>query len=82
MKQKAPTTTAKQDKAVSRRYSGGDHPFTTAELVDEGMKQAVRNWLDADNLVGIVDESQGGIIGYVNAAHADRIAALLNAATL
>ncbi len=58
----------------------GENPFSiTPPLEDEQLRDAL-SWLAKDNLIGLVDEEAGGIIGYVNETHADRIAGLLNAA--
>lgn len=74
-----PTPSPEQDAAVARAYPDGDRPFDVCEIE---FAQDAYSWLRTDKLVALVDESTGGIIGYVHRDHADRIAALLNVATL
>ena len=35
-------------------------------------------WLDDDQLEGLIDEEAGGIIGYINHYHVDKLLRLLN----
>lgn len=57
---------------------GGDHPFSAMEMDLDGNLTDLQKSVDDGDLVAIVDEAAGGIIGYVNRAHSDRIAGLLN----
>ena len=75
-------TTEEQDKAIAEKYNGGDYPFSAWELDRDTNLTDLQKWVDDNNLVGLVDESQSGIIGYVSRAHAERIASLLNLTTL
>ena len=78
---KPPTPTKAQNAAVARKYGNRPHPFGTVTLED-GQSLDAMKWFAQRDMEGLVDEACGGIIGYVNSAHADRIAALLNMATL
>ncbi len=78
---KAPTPSPEQNAAVAARYDG-DLPFTAHNDMDIQNALDAHRWLSNDKLVGLVDESQGGIIGYVHRDHVDRIVALLNVAIL
>lgn len=78
---KTPTTTPAQDAAVAAHYDG-EPPFSVHDMMDDANRNDLLRWVADDALVGLVDESCGGIIGYVHRDHADRIAALLNASTL
>lgn len=60
------------------------HTYTTEEpqFYSQDLEpinvEDLQKWVDSNELDGLVDEEQGGIIGYINKAHADRIAAQLN----
>lgn len=55
--------------------------FNLHEDVDRGNLDGLARWAENDELVGLVDESCGGIVGYIkDAATARRLADLLNAA--
>lgn len=56
----------------------GEHQFDVHSPLDEENKNDLQEWVDDGQLVGLVDEACGGIIGYINEAHADRIASHLN----
>ena len=73
-------TTPKQDEAVARHFDG-DTPYSPLEMDDANKMDAVR-WLASDDLIALVEEANGGIIGYINRQHADRIVAILNVASL
>jgi hypothetical protein len=51
-------------------------PFSEHEL-DSDNRQDLRTWADRGELVGLVEERNGGIIGYLNRVHAQRIIDLL-----
>ena len=42
------------------------------ELTDENYND-MQNWVRTEEMVGLVDEEKGGIIGYINREHAERI---------
>lgn len=84
---KLPTPSLKQNAAVKARYvdapeANGTLPFSTLHAMDNDQTCDALKWLVGDDLIPLVDEATGGIIGYVHRIHADRIAALLNVATL
>lgn len=81
MKNIAPSPAPAQNAAVASAYSGDILPFSSMEMHPDNTEDAMQ-WFEKDEMVALVDESQGGIIGYVHRAHADRIAALLNVAAL
>ncbi len=51
--------------------------FSIQDL-DEGNKTDLEKWIYEDQLLGLIDEETGGIIGYINHAHAKRIMVMLN----
>ena len=75
------TTTKEQNAAVVAKYDG-ENPFSCHELMDDVNVSDLQKWVDGDEMGGLVDEATGGIIGYVNLAHLDRIVGLLNAAAV
>lgn len=52
--------------------------FTEVPFLGEGNIEDAKNWLNNDEVVGLVDENLGGIIGYINLKHIYRILELLN----
>lgn len=76
-----PSSSPAQDRAVAARYGGNAHPFN-AQPLDVENQRDLALWVKQGALVALVDDAAGGIIGYVHQAHADRIAGLLNVATL
>jgi hypothetical protein len=52
--------------------------FSIHDLFGEENRSDLQKWVDQDELVGLVDESCGGIIGYINRHHAERIVEALN----
>lgn len=70
-------TTKEDDQKIAEKYSGGDHDFFHQELEQENVSDA-KEWLDNDEMVGIVSELHGGIIGYFHREHADEIVTVLN----
>lgn len=60
----------------------GIAPFSVHDLMANENVSDAKRWLDTGELVGLVEERNGGIIGYVNRAHVDRIAGLLNLAAM
>ena len=46
--------------------------------LDEKNKQDLQKWIDEDKMVGIVNEENGGIIGYINKGHINKILKKLN----
>lgn len=62
---------------ITRVYPGGDVPFHEHDLEEEN-KQDARQSLDGNHLVGLVSEKAGGIIGYIQAEHAEYVCSALN----
>lgn len=60
-------------------YTSEDPRFNFMDLDEETNKPDLQKWVENDELVGLVDEECGGIIGYVNPAHADKLYSILNA---
>lgn len=52
--------------------------FTEHHLMDEQNIKDLIEWVTKNELVAIVDENEGGIIGYVHEFHSDRILDTLN----
>ena len=52
--------------------------FTFQECDSENIIDAIKWFTNDYGMVAIIDETCGGIIGYVNPTHADRINTLLN----
>lgn len=46
--------------------------------LDEVNKIDLQNWVDTDQMEGLICEESGGIVGYINSAHVDKITAKLN----
>lgn len=51
--------------------------FTYQDLDEDNIKDMMK-WVGNSELWGLIDGEQGGIIGYINHQHIDRIAGLLN----
>ncbi len=70
----------KTKKKVTRKtyYKKNDPRFTFQELDEEINIPDLQNWVNDRVLVGIVDDESGGIIGYVNREHADKLYTILN----
>ena len=66
-----------QNEELVAAHPDGEYEFTTQDL-EELNKNDAESWLENDELVGLVSESEGGIIGYVHRAHAEKIATALN----
>lgn len=52
--------------------------FTEHHLMDDKNVEDLLKWVEQNKLVAIVDENEGGIIGYVHEFHSDRILDTLN----
>ncbi len=52
--------------------------FTTQEVDEECNKPDLQNWVDNGQLDCLIDEEQGGIIGYIHHHHIERITNKLN----
>jgi hypothetical protein len=65
------------NKKIAENYSGGDHDFYQLELEEMNTNDA-KEWLDKNELVSIVSEIHGGIIGYIHRDHVDDITTVLN----
>lgn len=59
-------------------YTKEEPRFSTMDLDEETNIPDLKNWVEERQLVGLVDEECGGIIGYVNPAHAEKLYKLLN----
>lgn len=46
--------------------------------LDEDNVNDLQKWVGNNDLWGLIDEKEGGIIGYINHGHIDRIAGILN----
>lgn len=69
--------TKADDEKIAENFNGGEHPFYHQDLEEMNLKDA-KDWLDKGEMVGIVSEVHGGIIGYVHNEHADDINTVLN----
>lgn len=69
--------TEKDNETVAKAFPGGEHPFFHQDLEVENVHDA-KEWLNKNELVAIVSEKHGGIIGYVHQAHADDVVTVLN----
>lgn len=69
--------TKKEDQKIADAYPGGDHTFYHQDLDESNITDA-ENWFVGGEMVGIVSEVHGGIIGYVHLEHADDITTVLN----
>ena len=69
--------TKHDDEKIGRAYSGGDHEFYHQDLSVANEEDAKR-WLDSSEMVGLVSEVHGGIIGYIHQEHANDITTVLN----
>jgi len=52
--------------------------FTQYDMLNEENWSDLQKWVDNEELVALVDEEEGGIIGYINPVHMDKILNLLN----
>lgn len=71
-------TTKSQDDLITRMFQDGGHPFTSEELYEECIRDALK-WFGDNKIQSLVDNSAGGVIAYIHVDHAPRIARLLNA---
>lgn len=62
---------------IAKKYADGDHDFTSQELDEMNIEDATQ-WLTKGEMVGIVSEIHGGIIGYIHNDHADDFVSVLN----
>ncbi|MFD5198427.1 hypothetical protein ACFVL4_23615 [Bacillus subtilis] len=62
---------------IARYYQDGDHAFYDQDLEDRNVKDA-KEWFEDGEMVGIVSEIHGGIIGYIHVDHAEDIVSILN----
>lgn len=69
--------TNEDNEKIAKGYEGGDHDFYYQEL-DEMNVDDAREWLDEGEMVGIVSELHGGIIGYIHREHSDDMVTILN----
>src|SRR6185369_14412373 len=68
-------------KQETKQTSTTEPRFNYQDLDSEINKPDLQKWVDADELHALVDESKGGIIGYIHHSHVDEITGLLNDAT-
>lgn len=52
--------------------------FSFQELDEETNIPDLQNWVDHRQLVGLVDEEHGGIVGYFNRGHEEEFFKILN----
>ena len=57
-----------------------EYRFWDVELSD-GTQMDAKDWIEENQMIGLVDEKKGGIIGYINREHAERIIKQLNETT-
>lgn len=62
---------------IIEAFPEGNPNFSHQDL-EEVNKEDAHDWLGSDELVGLVSEEHGGIIGYIHNSHADEVAAALN----
>ena len=58
-------------------YTKEDPRFNFMGL-DDLNKEHLEIWVAEDQMEGLVDEESGGIIGYINRAHIDKLYTILN----
>lgn len=73
--------TNEDNEKIAANYPGGEHDFYHQDLDDSNMKDA-KEWFDKGEMVGIVSEKHGGIIGYIHHQNADDIISILNLYTI
>jgi hypothetical protein len=59
------------------KYGDREAEFTSQDLDEDNTKDLLK-WVGNDELWGLIDEEQGGIIGYIHHSHMERITNLLN----
>lgn len=59
------------------KYNNENPRFWSMDLENTNKKDLLK-WFVDDLLIGIVDEEEGGIIGYVNPKFVDDVLSLLN----
>lgn len=69
--------TDKDNQIIAEAYPGGEHLFTHQDLDIQNL-QDTNEWFQTGDLVGLVSEVHGGIIGYVHKEHVDGISSVLN----
>jgi hypothetical protein len=69
--------TEEDNHKIAQNYPGGDHAFYHQDLEESNIADA-QEWLSGGEMVGIVSEIHGGIIGYVHVENADDITTVLN----
>ena len=52
--------------------------FDSQDIDEQDNLPDLQNWVDNNEMDALIDESYGGIIGYINKAHINRITSLLN----
>jgi Ca2+-binding EF-hand superfamily protein len=69
--------TKEENETIANAFPGGEHTFYSQDLEPEN-KQDAEQWIKDDEMMTIVSEIHGGIIGYVHKEHADEITSVLN----
>lgn len=69
--------TSEDNQKNAAKFEGGDHVFYQQDL-EESNELDAKEWLEQGELVAIVSEVHGGIIGYVHNEHAQDITTVLN----
>lgn len=67
----------------SNQHSDGNEQETKelryhTQNLDERNISDLMEWINTDELEAIIDENNGGIIGYINITHSNRINKILN----
>lgn len=62
---------------ITRVFPGGELPFYSHDLEELSKRDALQA-VNNNELVGLVSDQAGGIIGYVQAEHAEYVASALN----
>lgn len=60
------------------RYTKQNPRFNFQDLDEEVNIPDLQKWVDNRDLIGIVDEKHGGIIGYINYQHENEFYDILN----
>lgn len=73
------TASKDQINRANEKYKDFDErPFSEYDMMNKDNLKDLEKWIDDSQLVALVDESCGGIIGYINRNHSERIVELLN----
>lgn len=73
--------TKEDDRKIGEFYPGGEHIFYSQELERTNQDDAIE-WIQSGDLVAIVSEIHGGIVGYIHREHAKDVTSVLNLHTI